>query len=284
MNTNIPGRIRRIWNNQRRKQTLLLALIAGVAWSARTMVIDDFNQGDMTLNATNYAGTSQVQTGLDPAFTVGGTRRVTVQSLKLATGQINAAEGDFNFEATSDFGYFALDYGAEAPLGLQAGGNGGEALVLTFSALHVPGLYRGSYDLTVNGITHDILEDLAALNGPGTIRIPFSAFSSSATFMINTIEFRGVRVEEGYHFALDSISTGSSNAAPRIATSLSGPNQLRFTWGTNWGTFALESAPAPDAANWEPVTNGVSMSEGRFSATIDMTAASRFFRLRQAGP
>ncbi len=244
---------------------------------AGAAVIDDFSQGAALLAPTNYSPAVVVlQTGLDTKSTIGGTRRLSAQTLNQATFEVKTIPGELSFEAVSDFGYFTVGYGTESPLGVDLKADGSEAFLLTFSNVSMPGLWRGSYIFRVNGIDYDLLQDLAAIGGSGTIRIPFSRFSTASQFVANQISLEASRVESQYRLVLDSIVTVPPLL--RVATLTAGEIQLR--WSTNAANFVIETTPTIGAP-WQAVSNTVSVDGGQYSVRVGALQPSGYFRLRR---
>ncbi|MCU0786377.1 MAG: hypothetical protein MUF81_20495 [Verrucomicrobia bacterium] len=249
---------------------------------AKAVVIDDFGQGSALLEPTNYSpALITLQTGLNTNLTIGGTRLLTAQTQNRAILQVDAVAGQFSFEAVSDDGYFGVRYGSQANLGVDVRADGSEAFLLRFSEVHAPGLWRGRYYLHVNGVGCGFLEELAAINGAGTIRIPFSKFLSAPTFIVNTIELEASRVETGYRLVLDSIETVSADTPPSLAIATFGPNEIKLAWGTNATGFVVEKRLDLGAGSWEMLTNAVSVAAGQFSVTVDASETFGCFRLRR---
>ena len=253
---------------------LAFALPVGHAGAA---VIDRFNQGSALLSPTNYSpGVVVLQTGLDTNSTIGGTRKLVAQTQNKATLQVNAAAGELSFDAVNDFGYFTVAYGTENPLGVDLKADGSEAFLLSFSNVSMPGLWRGIYAFSVNGVAYNLLPQLAAMHGAGTLRIPVSYFSKSAQFVVNEISLEGARVESQYRLTLDSIVTVPPSLS--VVTLSAGAIQLR--WNTNGANFVVESATTMDAP-WQTLSNALSVVGSQFSVTIGASESSGYFRLRK---
>jgi len=244
---------------------------------AGAAVIDDFCHGAALLEPTNYSPAVVVlQTGLDTNSTIGGTRRLSAQTLTQATLQVETVRGELSFEAVSNFGYFTVEYGTESPLGVDLKADGSEAFLLTFSNVSMTGLWRGSYRFRVNGIDYYLLHDLAAINGSGTIRIPFSRFSTAAQFVANRISLEAGRVESQYRLVLDSILT----VPPLLNVATLGAGEIQLRWSTNVANFVVETTPTIGAP-WQAVSNTVSVVGGQYSVTVGPSQPSGYFRLRR---
>jgi hypothetical protein len=245
-------------------------------------VIDDFSQGAALLEPTNYSPAVVVlQTGLDPNSTIGGTRRLSAQTQNRATLQVDPVAGELSFEAVTDWGYFTIEYGTESPLGVDLRADGSDAFLLTFSNVSMAGLWRGSYAFRVNGTAYDLLHDLKGINGSGTVRIPFSRFSTAAQFVANQISLNAARVESQYSLVLDSIVTVSADTLPQLSVAILNGGEVQLLWSTNAAGFVLETTPMIGVIPWQPVSTTVSVAEERFSVTVDAPQASGYFRLRK---
>lgn len=257
-----------------------LACVFGFAMAivhADAAVIDNFSQGAALLQPTNYWPAAVVlQTGLNTNSTIGGTRRLSAQTQNQATLQVETNRGELSFEAVNDFGYFTLGYGTESPLSVDLKADGSDAFLLTFSNVSTPGLWRGIYTFRVNGIGYDLLPKLAAINGRGTIRIPFSHFSTAAQFVANQITLEGARVESSYRLVLDSIVT----ALPPLSAVTLTAGEVRLQWSTNVSNFVVETTSALDVP-WQVVSNAVSVVGGQYSVTVGTAQPNGYFRLRR---
>jgi hypothetical protein len=244
---------------------------------AHAAVIDNFSQGAALLQPTNYSPAVVVlQTGLDTNSTIGGTRRLSAQTQNLATLQVETFAGELSFVAVTNWGYYAVEYGTQSPLGVDLKADGSEAFLLTFSNVSMPGLWRGGYLFRVNGVNYDLLPKLAAINGSGTIRIPFSHFSTATKFVANQITLEAFRVESQYSFVLDSIVTVS----PSLSVVTASANEIQLRWTTNVANFVVETTPTIGAP-WQVVSNAVSVVGGQYSVTVGASQPSGYFRLRR---
>lgn len=123
-------------NSSRRYKRVVVCLMLGGSVMVAppvvpALVIDDFTQGALpTIQGTNTSqfGTTVVQTGLNPALVLGGTRSVFVGSLTLATARIETGKGRFHFSADNNYGYFKLDWGSVTPLDLNLSAGGEQPL------------------------------------------------------------------------------------------------------------------------------------------------------------
>ena len=246
------------------------------------VVIDSFSQGAALLEPTNYSPAVVVlQTGLDTNLSIGGTRRLSAQTQNRATLQVDAVAGEMSFEAITNFGYFAVEYGIESPLSVDLRADGSDAFLLTFSNVSMPGLWRGGYTFRVNGMRYDLLHDLQVINGSGTVRIPFSYFSTAPQFVANQISLAASRVESQYRLVLDSIVTVNSNTPPKLGVATPVGGEIQLLWSTNATDFVVETTPTIGLIPWQRVSNAVSVVGDHFSVTLGASQASGYFRLRR---
>lgn len=201
--------MRRSW-----QLAMLVAGVCGVPELGQALVIDDFRQGavDWTLSG-NYSSSSQTALfdGLDPAHTIGGSRRVYGSTLNTGHLQVVTDPGYFQFDATASWGYFDLTYGSTAnPLAANLLADGSDAFLITLPEV-TPGLWRGSYQFGLttptSGRIFNLASPLYALNGPGDIRIPFSFFSGLDLTNVSSIWIDATRVEPTYRIRIGSITT-----------------------------------------------------------------------------
>lgn len=173
------------------------------------LVLDDFTQGGLTaLQATNYSGKTVQQSGLPPAFTLGGERSVYVGSTALATVSIDPIKGRYHFTADTGYGYFSLGWGSVTPLNLNlASGNNG------FQFDFVDTTPNMTFSLSVKSagtwVNYFLGYDLAqALGGKtfGTLTIPFSKFAGANFAAVQAIELGAARVRQGFQLGIDSVS------------------------------------------------------------------------------
>lgn len=110
-----------------------------------------------------------VQTGLNPASVLGGTRSVYVGSLNLATVSTDPIKGRFRFTANQSLGYFTLGWGSVSLLNinLSAGGNDWFRFELTDSSpLFTAGIFQLRVKSGNNWFNTDLHTDVtSALNG-----------------------------------------------------------------------------------------------------------------------
>jgi hypothetical protein len=177
----------------------------------------------------------------------------------------------------SDDGYFRVEYGTENPLGIDLRADGSEAFLLSFSGVFMPSLWRGLYNFQVNGIRYDLLRELAGIKESGTIRIPFSRFSTGPTFVANQISLDAGRVEAPYRLVLDSIVT----IPPQLSILTQVGGQIQLLWSTNATGFLLETTPTIGVIPWQTLTNTPVIVGDHFSVMVGTSAASGYFRLRR---
>lgn len=167
------------------------------------VVIDDFSSGDLAFNS----GISTSQEGLDANAVIGGRRTIIASTLGSASidGRVDATRGIFSF-ASSDFGYFSVTYTIGLAQRVDLLADGSTAFLLEFAYVD-PRFSRGLYGLVVDGTSYSLASELFAIEGPGRIEIPFSAFTKSSTFSPGQIVFSAARVEPGFRIELSSITT-----------------------------------------------------------------------------
>src|SRR5262245_50334451 len=106
--------------------TLCLGLCLPGAWlttAHAAVLIDDFSQGPLKIQATNHAGLNVLQNGLGSSA-IGGSRLVHVGSLQVGTLTVETNISRFNYFANVGLGYFTLDWGDSAQLfNLATAGN-----------------------------------------------------------------------------------------------------------------------------------------------------------------
>src|SRR4051794_25397521 len=106
--------------------------------SASGVIIDDFRSGAVWVEGSSIPGATEVQTQLDPAHVIGGTRSVYVGSAGGTTYvQIDPFSGSLTLSgavsnSSTDRSYFRLDYGTASPLDLNLLAAGDSAMVLQF--------------------------------------------------------------------------------------------------------------------------------------------------------
>ena len=178
-----------------------LLLLAGYLPAAIT--IDDFSSGSLAFSSSD----SISQEGLDTNSVLGGRRMVSGTVLRSASMDviINTTEGLFSF-TSGDFGYFSITYSIDLAHQIDLLASGDTAFLLDFSYVD-PGFWRGGFQLSADGVRQSIATELFALDGPGTIEIPFSAFTSATSFAPSEIVFSADRFEPNSRLELSSIRT-----------------------------------------------------------------------------
>jgi hypothetical protein len=203
-----------------RNLSLLLALTL-LAMPAAAIVIDDFTEGPLELEAfDNFPGVEEIQTPLAPASVLGGTRRVWLggsssgpESTRLL---IDTTAGQLTL--TSDvgsFGYLDLGYGSETPLGVDLTADGADRFALIVNNV-TPGLDRGFFRLAVTSgpeasptteFTSWGAGGLWDLPGSGTIELPFGDFPTTDFTQVQAIQIDIGRFEPGHSLTLGGIMT-----------------------------------------------------------------------------
>jgi hypothetical protein len=181
---------------------------SGISWAS---TIDDFSQGALSLQATDYLpGQTAVQEGLSASAVIGGVRSVYAGSVDLATLSIDPAVGRFLFSADSSWGYFTLQYGDTIPLAANLSGDGSNQFLINIDEL-TPGLWRGDFSFEIKSNDEwsscGFDDDLFALNGPGQLTIPFSRFQGADLTHIQAIRIHVGRFEPTFRIGIDSIMT-----------------------------------------------------------------------------
>jgi hypothetical protein len=180
------------------------------------LVIDDFTQGPIAaLPGTNTSqfGSTLLQSGLDPAHVLGGTRSVFVGSLALATVSIEPIKGRFHFSANNSYGYFKLGWGTVAPLNADLASL--EAFRLEFTDVMggTPAPFIALFDLRVKSNDtwnrYSLSSDFtSALNGRtyGNLDVPFTRFAGVDFAHVQAIELEAARLPQGFRLSIDYFS------------------------------------------------------------------------------
>jgi len=189
----------------------ILAATCGPLTAAAGLVVDDFTQGQLSLQVSNLTGQTVLLSGLDPGHVLGGSRSVYAGTLGVASLDIvTPSASDFLFTAVSSFGYFTLSYGSSAPLNVNLLADGSDQFVLNVASL-TPGLYRGIFDFNLESgnrwYSYDFSQSLFQLNAPGQIAIPFSGFAGADLAHVQGLEVDVARFEPTFHIGLNSITT-----------------------------------------------------------------------------
>jgi hypothetical protein len=85
----------------------------------------------------------------------------------------------------------------------------------------------------------------------------------------------------------DDITYATALAPPRLTIERTGPAEVQLQWPSYHTGYTLETAfSLASPMVWNPITNGITVAGGSFSATINTGERAQFFRLRkaQAGP
>ncbi len=182
---------------------LCLALIASSY--ARAVVIDDFSVGGLTLSGP---GDLVAQTGLDPQHVIGGSRHIRITSgpTELSidpTTQLTVTQGN------SEWGYFYLLYGYDAPLNSDFTAGGHDRMRFRFNDVGT-NWTRGAFWVSVNtslppgGSAPGV--DLEALYGGGIFEIPFSSYNKNFSD-VDTVAIQVARMENDRSFSIAEVIT-----------------------------------------------------------------------------
>ena len=189
---------------------LLVSAFATAGHIASATVIDDFSQGSLSVQVTNYAGQTLYQNGLSASGVIGGSRSIYAGSLGLATAEINTSAGQFRFISDASFGYFTLTYGATTPLGANLLAEGSDRFLVSIAQV-TTGFWRSGFFFGVEtGGTwrsYSFGGDLAALNGSGVLTIPFSRFPGADMTDVQAIGISASRFEPNRQIIIDSVIT-----------------------------------------------------------------------------
>ena len=189
----------------------ILAL-AVTAQIASAVVIDDFSQGALFIQATNNSGQTVYQNGLDTSDVIGGSRSVYAGSVGgSTTAEIDTSAGQFLLTTDSSaFGYFSLEYGATTPLGANLTADGSDRFLINISESTLRFSRAAvSFGVETGGTWYyyNFANDLIALNGPGILTIPFSDFTGANMTNIRAINIESSRFEPGNQIEIASIMT-----------------------------------------------------------------------------
>ena len=216
------------------------------------MLIDDFSQGPLKIQATNHAGLNVLQTGLGSSA-LGGSRLVHVGSLQAGTLTIETNTTRFNYFANLSLGYFTLTWGDSAQLfDLTTGGN--NAFQMNFVNV-TPGLDVSVFTFRVQSgdawYRYDFSQQFAAAvlnSSAATISIPFSSFPGANLAQVQQIEIDAGRVEAMSSLALESVSAVPEPAAPAVF--LAGILLIRLASSNRWACRFLSrgNPSSPEAS------------------------------------
>ncbi len=233
---------------------------------AHGLIIDDFTRGPITiLRQPNEFPPPAVQTGLDPAHVLGGTRTIDFGGIQAGTGPIVVAiDHGLTFDATQPvpndpnstglLEYFSFGWG-DQPIDLTQGG--GDAFVLDFAtttfvkALSTPGQIEPSPSLSlwvtsINGSTttkRGISFSVANSTTTQQIVLPFTITPAIDYTKISAVSLFDANGGIGTYFELSSIYTrvtqqpGDANGDNLV--NLSDLQILGDHWlsnGANWAT------------------------------------------------
>lgn len=192
--------------------TLTLVTLVGFSSVATARIIDSFSVGPQSFSPSDNAPLTNTRTGLDPSVVIGGERETMFRSVSDNSG--STAIVDTNNEelrlTANQFAYLQLKYGASAPLNADLTADGADRFEIVFSSFSLQ-LFRGTYDLILvsNGAINrqSFVDELFALNGGGTVEIPFSAFSNIDFTDVDEIQIDMSRIEIGLTMTIDIIHT-----------------------------------------------------------------------------
>jgi len=195
----------------------LVVTFAAAVRIASATVIDDFSQGPLFIQETNYPGQKIYQNGLNTSDVIGGSRSLDVGSVGLATAIIDTSAGSFRFSSDSSFGYFTLTYGATTPLNDNLLADGSDRFLVSIAQM-TTGSWRSAFLFGVEtGGTwryHNFASDLNALNGSGVLTIPFSRFQGADMTDVQAILIQTIRFEPNRQITIDSVVTGIPEPSP----------------------------------------------------------------------
>jgi hypothetical protein len=146
---------------------------------------------------------------LDERSTIGGTRRLDLQSIR---AEIDPDAGELIL-STVGSGYFTLEYGSETPIGaIDLKGYWHNAFEIVFSdlpAIELSGVVdfeiREQFETGWHRVS--VIPDMNALAGPGVLRIPFAAFLNLGSHrIVGGIQLDGGRLRAD-RVAIQSIGT-----------------------------------------------------------------------------
>ena len=176
---------------------------AGPTTCFGVVTIDSFSDGPLFLTTSQTV----VQDSLDTQTVASGGRKVSVSALNSVPfeARVNTTSGDFAFESAT-FGYFTLSYAFAAGMEVDLKADGSTAFRLFFPEV-TPGLWRGRYAFTVDGVSYEFSKELFAIEGSGAFDVPFSFFTTEPVFAPSAIRISGSRVEPGIRIVLESVAT-----------------------------------------------------------------------------
>jgi hypothetical protein len=217
---------------------LLVSAFATAGQIVSATVIDDFSQGALFVQVTNYAGQTLYQNGLSTSDVIGGSRSTYAGTVGLATAEIDTSAGTFRFSSDSSFGYFTLTYGATTPLGANLLADGSDRFLVSIAQV-TTGLWRSGFFFGVEtGGTwrsYSFGGDLTALDGSGVVTIPFSRFPGADMADVQAIGISASRFEPNRQIIIDSVITTvpEPSSLPFLAAGL---GALAFVSKRAWGT------------------------------------------------
>ena len=197
-------------------KTTIHSLVLTASFMASSLVssgavIDDFGQGALSIQVTNVTGQTILQTGLSISDVLGGTRSVYAGSLTQATAVVDTSAHQFRFSSDSSFGYFTLTEGeTSSPFATDLTADGSDAFaihIIQFTFTPTRGIYDFEVQTFGSWHTYDLLNDLAGINGSGTVTIPFSSFTGVDMRYVQAVRIDVARFEPSSQIVIGSITT-----------------------------------------------------------------------------
>ncbi len=137
------------------------------------------------------------------------------------------------------------------------------------------------------------LSDAGALQttvqfAPGETNVTLSGYAPSTPFVwAVTGAVDPVAYDPGNHFFSVNVAPGAAQTAALTLTlrpvlqANASPGHLQLSWSAVTGPVLEKATTLAPPADWAPATNAVSTVGGRNIVTVDTTAGTAFFRLRQ---
>jgi hypothetical protein len=206
------------------RSLILVSVLAVTSQVASAVVIDNFTQGALFIQATNFNGQTLHQDGLSTADVFGGSRSVRFASLGIVTAVIDTSAGQFSFTTSvSSLGYFTLTYsGLQSTTGADLTADENDSFALNIGALSLTvatGIHEFDVETSGSWYTYDFSRDLLALDGPGILTIPFSSFQGANMTQVQAIEINVARFAPSSNIVIESVMTVPE---PSVLTILAG--------------------------------------------------------------
>ncbi len=147
---------------------------------------------------------------------------------------------------------------------------GGDPFALTIRSLSGSRLPDGAYRFQ-----GDYLREIYPSGTQYFFDYQFSASTNGE------VVWNGMDYWAGGHLWYVTISNITLVPVPWLDMAQVGPASVQIAWGTNFADYLLESAAVLLGPGWRTVTNAPSIAGERFSVTLDMDVATRFYRLRK---